>query len=357
MTEEAEIQEEVINGVAILTLNRPHHLNAINMTMFYQMWILLKKWAIDPNITSVVVRGSGGKSFCAGGDVLDVVKNRGNDDFMHEVYRCEYVVDQLIYNYPKPFIPLMSGIVMGGGAGISVHAHGRRIVTESTLFAMPETALGLFPDIGASHFLSRMPGPIGYYISLTGSRLTAADALYTGIADYFLESEELENFINAICDGEDPDSAIKRFESNPGPSSLAHHFDIINAHFNADNLAEILNNLESDTTSWAREILKKIRSMCPFSQVVTFENIKRSKGQELEHCLVTDFRIAIHLMKRNDYFEGARAILIDKDRVPIWSPKIIEDVSHEEIEACFASLGKSDLKFESHYVDTNIRNN
>ena len=345
MSETTEILAEVNSGVAMLTLNRPENLNAINMAMFHKMWILLTEWANDDEVKCVIVRGAGEKSFCAGGDVLAVAKNRGNGEFMHEVYRCEYVVDQLIHHYPKPFIPLMDGIVMGGGAGISVHAQGRRLVTERTVFAMPETALGLFPDIGASHFLSKAPGAIGMYMGLTGIRLDAADAIFVGIADYCLPSSALAELVRSLQSGEEPDAAIARLKVDPGPALLMEYHPIINRCFNGENLSEIINRLKKEPGNWSKKTIELIRSMCPFSQALTLKNIRMANSRSLEDCLVTDFRLALRLMERDDYFEGARALLIDKDRKPNWDPQTIEAVDPAQIDACFAPLGDQDLKF------------
>ena len=346
MTKHVEILESVKYGVAILTLNRPANLNAINMAMFHEIWQLLTDWADDPSVNCVVVRGAGSKSFCAGGDVLAVVENRGDKAFMHEVYRCEYVVDQLIHRYPKPFIPLMDGIVMGGGAGISVHAQERRVVTERTIFAMPETALGLFPDVGASHFLSRAPNAIGMYMGLTGTRLNAADTIFSGIADHCVPSNSLENLIDALHSGEDPDRAIKRFEVDPGPANLKVEAPAIERCFGVESLHDVIAQLEEEDSDWSRNTIDLIRSMCPFSQALTFKNIQYATGRSLEECLITDFRLALRLMDRDDYFEGARAILIDKDRRPYWNPKTIEAVDLKQIDDCFAPLDNEDLAFD-----------
>lgn len=340
MREEPPILTDVADGVAVLTLNRPRALNAINLEMLHAMWDHVTRWRDDQNVSAVIIKGAGDKAFSAGGDVRAVVEKRGDDAFMHEVYRAEYVYDRMIHHYPKPYIPFMDGIVMGGGAGISVHSRGRRIVTERTVFAMPETALGLFPDMGASHFLARTPGSIGMYLSLTGVRIGAADAIRAGFADHHMPSGAIDDLIAALRTGEDADAAIARMRTDPGPSSLAAMADAIDRCFSADSLGGVIAALEAENGEWAAESLKLIRAMCPFSQAVTFKDVRMGRGRSIEECLCTAFRLALRFMDREDYFEGARAILIDKDNAPRWNPDAIEKVDPAEVDACFAPLGE-----------------
>ena len=336
MQDESPILAEVADGIAVLTLNRPRALNALNLEMLHTMWEHVTAWRDDASVRAVVVRGAGDRAFSAGGDVRAVVENRGDDVFMHEVYRIEYVYDGMIHHYPKPYIPLMDGIVMGGGAGVSVHAPGRRIVTEKTMFAMPETALGLFPDMGASHFLAGAPGLLGMYLSLTGVRIGAADVIHAGFADYHMPSGALDDLIAALRAGEDADAAIARLSTNPGPATLVEVRDAIERCFSADSLEGIVVALEAEEGEWAAKNLKLVRAMCPFSQAVTFKDLHMGAGRSIEECLSTAFRIALRFMDRDDYFEGARAILIDKDNAPRWNPETIEKVDAAEVEACFA---------------------
>ena len=348
MQDEPPILTEVADGVAVLTLNRPRALNAINLEMLHAMWEHVTAWRDDAHVRAVVVRGAGDRAFSAGGDVRAVVENRGDDVFMHEVYRAEYVYDGMIHHYPKPYIPFMDGIVMGGGAGVSVHAPGRRIVTERTVFAMPETALGLFPDMGASHFLARTPGSVGMYLSLTGVRIGAADTIHAGFADHHMPSGALGDLIASLRAGEDADAAIARLATDPGPSALADIGDAIERCFSADSLDGVIAALDAEPGEWAAKSLELVRAMCPFSQAVTFKDVRMGAGRSIEDCLSTAFRIALRFMDREDYFEGARAILIDKDNAPRWNPETIENVNPAEVDACFAPLGDrfKELAFE-----------
>jgi len=354
MQDEHPILTEVADGVAVLTLNRPHALNAINLEMLHAMWDHVIAWRDDPGVHAVIVQGAGNRAFSAGGDVRAVFENRGDDVFMHEVYRAEYVYDRMIHHYPKPYIPLMNGIVMGGGAGVSVHAApGRRIVTERTIFAMPETALGLFPDMGASHFLARTPGSVGMYLSLTGARIGAADAIHAGFADHHIPSAALDGLIASLRAGEDIDAAIARLATDPGPSNLAEIGDAIERCFAADSLSGVIAALEAEDGEWAAKSLELVRAMCPFSQAVTFKDVRMGAGRSVEECLSTAFRIALRFMDREDYFEGARAILIDKDNTPRWNPETIEMVDPAEVNACFAPLDDrfKELTFEQPRED------
>lgn len=343
---EPQILTELSDGIAVLTLNAPRTLNSINMAMFHAMWDHLTAWQADPAVRAVVVRGAGDRAFCAGGDVRAVVEKRGDEAFMHEVYRCEYVVDRLIHHYGKPYIPLMDGIVMGGGAGVSVHAYGRRIVTERTVFAMPETALGLFPDIAASHFLSRAPGEIGLYMGLTGARLGAADAIHAGVADHCVESARLDELVTALRADPDVDGVIARFRVGPGAPRLPDEREAIDRCFAADSLVGVIAKLEDEASDWAAETLARIRAMCPFSQAIAFKDIRMGAGRGIEDCLITDFRLAQRFMDRPDYFEGARALLIDKDNNARWDPDAIEKVDPAEVDSYFQPLGDRDLAFD-----------
>jgi enoyl-CoA hydratase len=348
MQDESPILTEVADGIAVLTLNRPRALNALNLEMLHAMWDHVTAWRDDPGVSAVVVLGAGGRAFSAGGDVHAVVEHRGDDVFMHEVYRAEYVYDGMIHHYPKPYIPFMDGIVMGGGAGVSVHAPGRRIVTEKTMFAMPETALGLFPDMGASHFLAGAPGSVGMYLSLTGVRIGAADVIHANFADHHMPSAARDDLIAALRAGEDADAAIARLSTDPGPSSLADISDAIERCFAADSIEGVIAALEAEEGEWAAKSLELVRAMCPFSQAVTFKDLHMGAGRTIEECLSTAFRIALRFMDRDDYFEGARAILIDKDNAPRWNPETIEKVDPAEVDACFAPLGDrfKELAFE-----------
>ena len=334
---------EVADGIGVAVLNRPNVLNVIDLPLIDALYHQLKTWECDPAVRAVVVRGAGTRAFCAGGDVRAVWEHRGNDAFMDAVYRREYVLDNLIDRYPKPYIAFMSGIVMGGGCGISVH--GRyRVVTESTLLAMPECRIGLFPDIAGSHFLARCPDHFGMYMGLTSLRVGGADAVRLGLADYYVSSHRLDALIAELRCNPSVEGALAASAEPLPESSLSAPLAAVSAIFGQASLAEIVQALETEQVHWAQEALQAISEACPLSSAITFRTIREATAKSVRDCLQTDFRIAQRLMRRGDYFEGVRARIIDKDNKPRWNPARIQDVSADEIDACFAPL-PSELTF------------
>jgi len=234
---------------------------------------------------------------------------------------------------------------MGGGCGISVHG-SHRVVTETTQLAMPECRIGLFPDIGASYFLARCPGEIGLYLGLTGARIVGADAIYLGLADYYIPNKRLTEIIPTLADGEAVSAALGALATPSGAAPLSMLREDIDAVFALDNVHDIIRALESYPDAWARQAYSDIKAACPLSLELTFRSIREARTKTLRECLVSDFRIALRLMQRDDYFEGVRARIIDKDNRPRWSHSSVQDVPQEEVDACFAPLGPSELQFQ-----------
>ena len=329
-------------GVAVATLNRPNVLNVIDLPLIDALYRQLQVWEKDPAVRVVVLRGAGTRAFCAGGDVRAVFENRGNDRFMDPVYRHEYILDEYIHRYPKPYVALMSGIVMGGGCGISVH--GRyRVVTETTMLAMPECKIGLFPDVAGAYFLARCPDHFGMYMGLTGLRVNGSDAVRLGLADYYVASERLDDVVAALRASASVETAIEPFRMTLQPTALP-DATLVRAIFGRNSVAEISAALKQSATDWAKDALKAIETSCPFSLELTFRAIREAERKSMRECLVTDFRIAQRIMKKSDYFEGVRALIIDKDNAPRWDPASLSEVNPEEIDACFAPL-PNDLIF------------
>lgn len=339
MEGDAELLCTIQGRAGVITLNRPGVLNSLNLAMIGAMHRQLRDWSADERVKTVVVRGAGTKAFCAGGDVRAVYEARGNDAFMDRVYRTEYELDEYISRYPKPYVALMSGYTMGGGCGISIHGK-HRVVTDTTVMAMPEVAIGLFPDIAASHFLARCPGATGLYLGLTGARIGGGDALYLGLADYCLKTESLDALIALLADSTDAKQALVQLAVVPQESGVESIRQEIDACFGCDSVADILAALKSSRGDWAKEAYNAMRSASPTSLAITFRAIREGGGKSLRECLVTDFRIAQRLMTQKDYFEGVRALIIDKDRKPMWQP-----VDSQAIDRCFSSLGSSELAF------------
>jgi enoyl-CoA hydratase len=344
MSRESDLIREVDGGLAVVTLNRPEALNALTLDQLTRLHAWLSAWREDPAVRAVAVRGAGGRAFAAGGDVRAVYEHRGDPAFMREVYRIEYLVDRMIHRYPKPYVALMDGVVMGGGCGISVHG-SHRVVTEATVLAMPETAIGLFPDVAGCHFLGRCPGRIGEYLGLTGARLGAADAIHTGLADHRVAREDLDALIAAIRERGDVDAAIASLARDPGEPKLPAIREAIDRCFAGDTVLDIVAALEDEGGSWAEETREHLLRMCPFSLVVTLRAIRLARDLTMEQCLTMDYRLVQRFMHRDDYFEGVRARLIDKGGAPRWQPATLDLVDPDEVEAYFRPLPEGDIDF------------
>jgi enoyl-CoA hydratase len=339
-----EILCEVRGRAGIVTLNRPDVLNSLNLSMLGQLRAQLLAWASDARVATVVVRGAGDRAFCAGGDVRAVFDARGDAAFMDRVYRVEYELDEYISRYPKPYVALMSGYTMGGGCGISIHGR-HRVVTESTVLAMPEVAIGLFPDVGASCPLSRCPGALGLYLGLTGRRIGGADAIHLGLADRMLRNDALDALVDALVVAENAGAALAALALPTPASSLAPLQREIDACFGQPSVSAILAALRACPSEWARDAERAMRAASPTSLEITFRAIREAREKSLRDCLVTDFRVAQRLMLQSDYFEGTRALIIDKDRRPQWRPASLADVDPRAVDACFAPLEGRELAF------------
>ena len=338
-----ELVLERKGGLGVIRLDRPKALNALTMDMIGGMVATLADWAGDPSVSVVLIEGAGDRAFCAGGDVRALYDSRNHpaDTYRADFYRDEYHLNRAIYRFPKPFIAVMDGITMGGGVGVSVHG-SHRVVTERTLFAMPETGIGLFPDVGGGHFLPRCPGAIGMYLGLTGARLKAADCLHAGIATHFVPSAEL----GRITDGDDAVAALATLAGDPGPSALAAMGDDIDRFFGLDSIAEIMAALAADGGEWAARTLATLKAKAPLSLCVSFRHLRAGRDLDFEAVMVMEYRLSQRFMADHDFFEGVRAIIIEKDNAPRWRHGAIADVPAAEVDAYFAPLGPGDLTFD-----------
>ena len=332
-----------------IVLNRPKVLNSLNLAMVNGISDLVRAWDADENVSAIVMKGAG-KAFCAGGDVVavahavkdGVVKAPGapNFDFFHD----EYVADHDLAALDTPYISLLDGVTMGGGVGVSVH--GRyRVATERTLFAMPETKIGLFPDVGGTFFLPRLTGRLGWWLALSGARLRGPDVLHAGIATHYVPSEELPALECALAGVTGPEQVagvLDRFHDASADASeaiFAPHIDAIDRCFAANSGAEIMEALVAEGSEWAAEQHATIASMSPLSVAVTCEALNRGAAlPNLARVLEMEFRMTQAAMEAGDFYEGVRALLIDKDNAPTWRHGAVADVSEEEIEAFFAPL-------------------
>lgn len=346
MSEEAEVLFAREGVAGIVTLNRPKALNALTLDMVRAIHPQLRAWAVDPAVRLVIIEGAGEKAFCAGGDIRALHDwGRAGDRNVIDFYREEYRLNTFIKHYPKPYVALMDGIDMGGGVGLSVHG-SHRIATERLVFAMPETGIGLFPDVGGTWFLPRCPGEIGMYLALTGERLKAADAIYAGIADVFVPSERLAGLRSRLAAGELVETVSGSLSGDAGTPPLAQNREAIDRHFSKESVAGILASLKADGSEWAARVAAIIEAKSPVSTLVTYRQVREGRRLGFEDCMKLEFRLTNRFMKGRDFYEGVRAVVIDKDQKPVWSPATLAGVSAQEVDAYFAPLGADELSFE-----------
>ncbi|XP_017848257.1 3-hydroxyisobutyryl-CoA hydrolase, mitochondrial isoform X1 [Drosophila busckii] len=323
----------------MIIINRPKALNAINLEMVRKIYKHLKK--CEKSKSLMIIKGTGDKAFCAGGDVRALV-DAGPTDESKSFFREEYTTNALIGNYKIPYIAIIDGITMGGGVGLSVHGK-YRVATDRTLFAMPETAIGLFPDVGGSYFLPRLQGKLGLYLGLTGYRLRGGDVYHAGIATHYCESSkiaELETALLNCPDADDVPELLQKFHSKPEkPFSLQPVLDQINKNFAASSVEGILENLQNDGSDWAKKTLEILCKVSPTSLKITFRQLELGSQLSLAQCLIMEYRLAVrHLDPRADFKEGVRALLIDKDQQPKWQPATLAEVTEEHLQWFFKKL-------------------
>jgi enoyl-CoA hydratase len=347
-----EIIFERRGGLGVVRLNRPNALNTLSLGMYRAFAPQLVAWGDDPAVHAIVVMGEGGRAFCAGGDVraiYDARYNPGSESA--DFFREEYWLIAHVHHFPKPYIALMDGIVMGGGVGISING-SYRIVTEKTLLAMPEVHIGLFPDVGATRFLNRCPGRVGLYLALTGRRIGGVDALYCGFATHYVPRERLPALVDALVGtawtpaaSKPVDAVLARFAADPGPAPLAAIRNDVDRIFAASSVEAIIAELEGATADWAKEARAAMVRASPLSLKITFEQLRRGQGMNLESALALEYRLTQQVLAGHDFFEGVRAVLVDKDNAPQWSPASLVAVTPQMVAAHFAPLGEREPTF------------
>jgi enoyl-CoA hydratase/carnithine racemase len=348
-----EIRIELTNGIGFIALERPRALNALSTPMLHAMQAALDAWRDDASVHAVVVHSPHARAFCAGGDIRFLYESAqaGDNAAIEAFFIDEYKLNHAIFTYPKPYIALLNGVVMGGGMGISQAARrtgGLRVVTASTRMAMPETRIGLFPDVGVNWFLARTPGAIGRYLATTGATIGAADALYANLADAYMDDDALPRLIDALKGRPfDDGAAVVRFVGgeaagyavapSPDASSLALARASIDRHFASGNGAACLRSLEEDGSEWAARTVAELRGCSPLSIDVSLELIDRARDSTMAAVLRRDLDLTCSTFAHGDVVEGIRARIVDKDNRPAWKVSRIEDVTRAAVERMFES--------------------
>lgn len=325
-TSEPSLATQLDGRAGTLLMNRPKALNALDQPMIDGFAAAIAQWRDDPAVALVLLEGAGGKAFCAGGDVraMRAAVLAGDLATVNRFFSSEYAVNQGIAEFPKPWVSLIDGVCMGGGLGVSVHG-SHRIVTEHALLAMPETAIALFPDVGTSYVLPRLPGALGMWIAMTGARLKGAEAVEAGFATHLVPRERLAALREALAAGEA--AVIERFAQPVPPGPIAAQRPAIDRCFGAGSVPAIIAALEKEGTDWATAQLAILRRMSPTSLFVTHELLTRGATASLRDCLTIELVLTRTVTTHPDFAEGVRAVLVDKDQNPRWTPKTIEEIT------------------------------
>ena len=334
---------EMSGSLGVITLNRPEALNALTLGMAHAIEAKLLEWRGDSAVKSVAIRGAG-RAFCAGGDIR-ALYDRGlaGDDYPYRFYHDEYRLNSLIKHYPKPYIALLDGIVMGGGVGVSVHG-AHRIVSENLRFAMPETGIGLFPDVGGAFFLSRCPGQLGVFLALTGTRISAADAIFCGIGTAFVPAGKFNDLQTALSASGNVDAIIAEFsQSPPEQPPLAKRRAQIDRIFAHNTAEQIITALAREDDPWAAQIRATILSKSPISSKVALRQLREGAKLGFNDCMKMEYRLANRFIEGRDFYEGVRATVIDKGQTPQWSPATLGEISDADVDAYFAPLQRPEL--------------
>jgi enoyl-CoA hydratase len=346
---ESEVLFERRGAAGIITLNRPQALNAFGLATVLAMRPKLAEWAFDPAVTRVVIQAAGGKAFAAGGDVRSIydLHKAGRTDEAIDFWREEYQLNSEIKHYPKPYIALIEGICMGGGVGLSLH--GRyRVAGDRYLFAMPEVSIGFFPDVGATFALPRLPGRMGTYLALTGARIGPGEGVALGLATHRVPTARFPDLLNALAGGEEVNGTIAAFTVAPEPNQFAVHAALIDRAFAAETVEAILENLEreargsGENASFAKGQADTIRTKSPTSLKIALEQMLAGPALDFAGCMRAEFRIVNRVARGHDFYEGVRAVLVEKDSKPNWRPASLADVSAASVASYFAPLASQD---------------
>lgn len=336
--------------LGLVLLNRPKALNSLNREMCLAMKRQLDAWAEDDSVCCVVIEGAGEKAFCAGGDIRTLYE-AGPDaaDEALKFFEDEYKANAAIHHFPKPYIALLDGVTMGGGVGFSVHG-SHRVLTEKTLFAMPETGIGMIPDVGSTWFLPRFPGQMGMYLALTGARLKAADCLFVDYGTHFVPGEKTAELKTALAEADYGDGlkstvnrVLKTFSGDPGRAPLYEHRAEIDRCFAADSVEGILAELENYGSSWAGQTARTIRTMSPIMTKVTFRQLRMGRDISYEDAARLEYLIVQTVLTQPEFYEGVRSVLVERDGTPNWQPASLDAVQDTGVDLYFSAAGKKEL--------------
>ena len=336
----------------VIRLNRPKAINAVTLEMFRDIDKALDAFEADPAVAVILLEGAGERGLCAGGDIRALYEDsKVKGDLGKILWREEYILNARIAKFPKPYVSFMDGIVMGGGVGLSAHS-SHRVVTERTKLAMPEVGLGFFPDVGGTWLLARSPGEIGTYFGLTGQTMNGPDAVYAGFADAVVPSGKLPALREALTKlhpgvmAAEVKTVIDGFATGEAAGPVAAIEPQIDRWFGFDRMQDIVAALQADGSELAQKTLKTLNEKSPRGMVVALKLLRLARNaSSLEECLVREYRAALEVFASDDFREGVRAAVIDKDRHPKWSPPRIEDVTPEMVAPYFAEIGADELKF------------
>lgn len=333
---EASLIQNREGPAGTLLMNRPKALNALDIGMIRDFAAAIAQWKDDASVKLVILEGAGGRAFCAGGDVRAVREAAvaGDRAPVEAFFTEEYAVNEGIALFPKPWVSLIDGVCMGGGIGLAIH-NGPRVVSEHALLAMPETAIALFPDVGTSYVLPRLPGAIGTWLALTGARLNGADSVHAGLATHFVPREKFADLRAALVASGDA-KVVQGFAIAPPEASFAPHREAIDRCFSNDTMLGIIAALEAEGTEWAQAQLKTLRRMSPTSLNVSLELLRRGAKLDLRGCLDEELKLTRSVVHEHpDFREGVRSVLVDKDGAPNWTPKTLEEVEPAKILELF----------------------
>jgi enoyl-CoA hydratase len=336
--ESDDIVSRVENGIGFVTLNRPKAINSLNQSMIDGLRAVLTAWEQDAAINAVVLSGAGERGLCAGGDVVAIYHSaRAEGVEARRFWRDEYLVNAQIGRFPKTYVALMDGIVMGGGVGVGAHAN-TRVVTDTSKVGLPEVGIGFIPDVGGAYLLSRAPGSLGLHAALTGAPFSGADAIALGFADHFVPHDKLDTFSQAIA-ADGVERAIAAHAEEPPPSGLVAQRDWIDDCYAGDTVIDIVAALRGHDAGPANDAANLIATRSPIALSVTLAAVRRAtKLDTLEEVLAQDYRVSSASLRSHDLVEGIRAQLVDKDRNPKWSPASLADVTADQVDAYFAPV-------------------